>query len=70
MAMAAGLTAAITNPLEEEIRMGIMAGNVMRAQDENCQAWLQAHRSGSEAGAERAARRARRRGAAAGAEAN
>jgi 5-methyltetrahydrofolate--homocysteine methyltransferase len=70
MAMAAGLTAAITNPLEEEIRMGIMAGNVMRAQDENCQAWLQAHRSGSEAGAERAARRARRRGSAAGAEAN
>ncbi len=61
MAMAAGLTAAITNPLEEEIRLAIMAGNVMRAQDENCQAWLQAHRGASEAGSERAARRARRR---------
>jgi 5-methyltetrahydrofolate--homocysteine methyltransferase len=70
MAMAAGLTAAITNPLEEEVRLGIMAGNVMRAQDENCQAWLQAHRAGSESGSERAARRARRRGSAAGAETN
>jgi 5-methyltetrahydrofolate--homocysteine methyltransferase len=70
MAMAAGLTAAITNPLEEEIRLAIMAGNVMRAQDENCQAWLQAHRGSSEAGSERAARRARRRRAAAGSETN
>jgi 5-methyltetrahydrofolate--homocysteine methyltransferase len=61
MAMAAGLTAAITNPLEEEIRLAIMAGNVLRAQDENCQAWLQAHRGASDAGSERAARRARRR---------
>jgi 5-methyltetrahydrofolate--homocysteine methyltransferase len=63
MAMAAGLTAAITNPLEEEIRLAIMAGNVMCAQDENCQAWLQAHRGDSGAGFERAARRARRRAA-------
>lgn len=61
MSMAAGLTAAITNPLEEEIRLAIMAGNVMRAQDENCQAWLEAHRRGSQAGEEQAARRARRR---------
>lgn len=70
MAMAAGLTAAITNPLEEEIRLAIMAGNVMRAQDENCQAWLQAHRAVAGAGAERAARRARRRGAEASSEAS
>lgn len=66
MAMAAGLTAAITNPLEEEIRLAIMAGNVMRGQDENCAAWLQAHRAVSPAGAERAARRARRRASLAG----
>jgi 5-methyltetrahydrofolate--homocysteine methyltransferase len=62
MAMAAGLTAAITNPLEEEICLAIMAGNVMRAQDENCQAWLKVQRRGSEAGSAREARRARRRG--------
>lgn len=67
MAMAAGLTAAITNPLEEEIRLAIMAGNVMRAQDENCASWLQAHRRGADGGgSERAARRERRRKMAAG----
>src|SRR3990172_1300189 len=67
MAMAAGLTAAITNPLEEEIRLAIMAGNVMRAQDENCASWLQAHRRGADGGgSERAARRERRRKLAAG----
>jgi 5-methyltetrahydrofolate--homocysteine methyltransferase len=68
MAMAAGLTAAITNPLEAEICLGIMAGNVMRGQDENCQAWLEAHRRSSGEASERAARRARRRGTAAASE--
>jgi len=67
MAMSAGLTAAITNPLEEEIRLAIMAGNVMQAQDENCSSWLQAHRRGEGGGgSERAARRERRRKMAAG----
>lgn len=68
MAISAGLPCAITNPLEPEIRKIIRAADVMLGHDENCAAWLRAHRaesapagaSGSSA-AERAARRERRR---------
>ena len=61
MAIASGLTSAITNPLEEAIRKAIYAADVMLGVDENCAAWLAAHR-GTGAGAdERAARRDRRR---------
>lgn len=61
MAIEAGMTCAITNPLEEQIRKAIFAADVMMGHDENCYAWLNAHRT--EAGQEnddRAARRARR----------
>jgi 5-methyltetrahydrofolate--homocysteine methyltransferase len=61
MAIAAGMTCAITNPLEETIRESILAANVMINHDENCQVWLANHRSSSEsAGGEAAARRERR----------
>ncbi len=64
MAIASGLTCAITNPLEESIRKLLRAADVMMAHDENCMAWLRSSResagSGGE-GAERAARRERRR---------
>jgi 5-methyltetrahydrofolate--homocysteine methyltransferase len=61
MAIATGMTCAITNPLDEEIRKGIMGANVMMGHDEHCKAWLAAHRpGGNEAALERAARRARR----------
>ena len=61
MAIAEGLTSAITNPLEDPIRKAIYAADVMMGRDENCAAWLAAHR-GTAAGAdERAARRERRR---------
>jgi 5-methyltetrahydrofolate--homocysteine methyltransferase len=56
MAITAGLTSAITNPLETEIRQLIMAADVMMGHDENCAAWIQASR-GETAGAERPARR-------------
>jgi 5-methyltetrahydrofolate--homocysteine methyltransferase len=60
MAIAAGMTCAITNPLEENIRRTILATNVLRGVDENCQAWLQAQRD-SEGESDRAeARRTRR----------
>lgn len=61
MAIEAGMTCAITNPLEEQIRKAIFAADVMMGHDENCYAWLNAHRA--DAGQEnddRAARRARR----------
>ncbi len=62
MAIAAGMTCAITNPLEEQIIKTILAANVMMGHDEHCQAWVQAHlATNEEARAERAARRERRR---------
>jgi 5-methyltetrahydrofolate--homocysteine methyltransferase len=58
MAMGAGLTCAITNPLESEIRKAILAADVMLNHDENCQAWLTAHRPTSEdPGGDRSGRR-------------
>ena len=36
MAIASGLTAAITNPIEPEIRQAILAADVMMGNDENC----------------------------------
>jgi 5-methyltetrahydrofolate--homocysteine methyltransferase len=44
MAIAAGMTCAITNPLDESIRKSILAADVMMGHDENCTAWLNAHR--------------------------
>jgi 5-methyltetrahydrofolate--homocysteine methyltransferase len=63
MAISCGLTSAITNPLEAEIRNILRAADVMMGRDENCAAWLQANRPKPEAGSvdERAARRERRR---------
>lgn len=75
MAIGAGMTCAITNPLEAEIKKGIMAANLMMGHDENCLAWIVAHRDAAgETGAstardsaadaarsEREARRAARR---------
>ncbi len=68
MAMAAGMTCAITNPLEPEILKMIRAADVMLGNDENCAAWLAAHRAAAveggdaagDAAAARAARRERR----------
>lgn len=49
MAIGAGMTCAITNPLEERIRESILAANVMMDHDPNCMAWLAHHRTGAEA---------------------
>jgi 5-methyltetrahydrofolate--homocysteine methyltransferase len=60
MAIGAGMTCAITNPLEEKIRESILAANVMMNHDENCQAWLANHRSDDDPAGAAAARRERR----------
>jgi 5-methyltetrahydrofolate--homocysteine methyltransferase len=60
MAIGAGLTSAITNPIEHEIKQAIMAADVMTGNDENCMAWIQANRSAMPA-AERPDRAERRR---------
>jgi 5-methyltetrahydrofolate--homocysteine methyltransferase len=53
MAIANGLTSAITNPIEPEIKQAIMAADVFMGHDENCLSWIQANRppSRSEDGA-------------------
>lgn len=64
MAIGAGLTSAITNPIESEIKQAILAADVMMGHDENCMAWIQANRSdddGDSSGRSRRKRRARRR---------
>jgi 5-methyltetrahydrofolate--homocysteine methyltransferase len=44
MAIAAGLSSAITNPIEPDIRQAIMAADVLMGHDENCKAWIRTHR--------------------------
>lgn len=44
MAIASGMTSAITNPLEKEIYEAILAADVMLGNDENCAGWLRAQR--------------------------
>ena len=66
MAIATGLTSAITNPMEEPIRKAILAADVMMGRDENCAGWLEAHRVATAGTEDRAARRERRRREAAG----
>jgi 5-methyltetrahydrofolate--homocysteine methyltransferase len=61
MAITTGLTSAITNPLETEIKQAIMAADVMMGHDENCAAWIQATR-GPATGPDRPERRRRARG--------
>ncbi|HMQ54564.1 MAG TPA: dihydropteroate synthase [Anaerolineae bacterium] len=59
MAIASGLTCAITNPLEPEIRQAIAAANMLMGNDENCLAWIAANRQPN-ADQERPRRRSRR----------
>ena len=63
MMIANGLTSAITNPIEPEIKHAIMAADVMTGNDENCAAWIAANRqeSSAEAGSDRRDRRRERR---------
>lgn len=60
MLMAVGMTSAITNPLEEEIKKAIMAANALMGHDENCSIWIQENAEG-ESAAKRHDRRASRR---------
>jgi 5-methyltetrahydrofolate--homocysteine methyltransferase len=62
MAITAGLTSAITNPIETHIKEAILAADVMMGHDENCTAWIAAHRApSSETGEGQAGARRRRR---------
>jgi 5-methyltetrahydrofolate--homocysteine methyltransferase len=62
MMIANGLTAAITNPIEPEIKQAILAADLYMGRDENCAAWIMASRAsdGGGGGEDRAARQRRR----------
>ena len=57
MAISAGLTSAITNPLHQEIRTAVMAADVMMANDPECARWIRANRAPVPEGGERGSRR-------------
>jgi 5-methyltetrahydrofolate--homocysteine methyltransferase len=63
MAISAGMTSAITNPLVESVRKTVLAGDVFMGRDENCLAWLQYSRDAGQegAGGKRERRRSRRK---------
>ena len=59
MAIGAGMTSAITNPLEPEITRSIMAADVLAGHDQDCAAWIRANRQPAAEGESR--RRGNRR---------
>ena len=61
MAIASGMTSAITNPLTEEIMMAIKASDALMGHDENCANWIAANRAPAPESEEGARRRPRRR---------
>jgi 5-methyltetrahydrofolate--homocysteine methyltransferase len=60
MAIASGLTSAITNPLEAEIATAIRAADVLAGNDPDCARWISANRTAGAEG-ERGRRTGRRR---------
>jgi len=44
MTVGAGITSVIANPLDSESTAGILAGDLLMGNDENCMNWLTAHR--------------------------
>ena len=69
MAIASGLTTAITNPLSADVRAAVMAADVLMGNDRDAGAWIRANRpptggDGETGGAERGRRVNRRRAAA------
>ncbi len=67
MAIASGMTSAITSPLHEEMRKAVWAADVMMGNDEHCAAWIARHGDAPEGpqGGRRGGRDGRRRAAAA-----
>jgi 5-methyltetrahydrofolate--homocysteine methyltransferase len=59
MAIAHGLTSAITNPLEESLKHAVLAGNLLMGHDENGMAWIRANRKARSTDGESRKRRRR-----------
>jgi 5-methyltetrahydrofolate--homocysteine methyltransferase len=60
MAISNGLTSAITNAIEHEIKRGIQAADVFMGHDANCLTWIQTNRQPGVPGKEADQRRERR----------
>ena len=60
MAIAAGMTSAITNPLHEEIVRACMAADVMMGHDPDCMRWINRFREAPAMGADGEMARGRR----------
>ncbi len=61
MAIASGMTSAITNPMHKEIMQSIQAADVVMANDPECSRWIAANREPVAEGAARRGRRGARR---------
>jgi 5-methyltetrahydrofolate--homocysteine methyltransferase len=61
MAIGAGMTSAITNPMEAEIRQAILAADVLTGHDRNCATWIRTYRAPTPVGEEPHRRESRRR---------
>ena len=61
MAIGAGMTSAITNPMEGEIRQAILAADVLTVRDPNCATWIRTYREPAPVGEEPRRRDSRRR---------
>ncbi len=57
MAIAAGMTSAITNPIEEEIMKAVMGADVMMGHDKDCRRWIKKVRAPAPEGIEGARQR-------------
>ncbi|MDH3704714.1 MAG: dihydropteroate synthase [Acidimicrobiia bacterium] len=60
MAIGAGMTSAIMNPLHDEVRTAVMAADVLTGADRNCMAWIGANRAPGQGGREGRRRRRER----------
>lgn len=61
MAIAAGMTSAITNPLHAELMQAVRGANVVMGNDPECAQWIRAYREPLAEGTERRGRRGGRR---------
>ena len=61
MAMSAGMTSAITNPVDSEIVASVMAADVLMGHDPNCSRWIARHRAADPNVVDTARSRRRRR---------
>jgi 5-methyltetrahydrofolate--homocysteine methyltransferase len=61
MAIGAGMTSAITNPLEAQVMQAVRGADVLMDHDPQCSAWLSAYRESASPGARQRRGRRRRR---------